>query len=101
TSETLRPGSLKMAVFTFVVITLSSTYWPLPSSMRVDAQPRAVVRNTAQKSMVVVLTDSINTTPGGMSRVRSPQEVAAPVPDNTAASFAKRHIDLRRIYGFE
>jgi hypothetical protein len=39
-SELFKPGSSKIADLTLVVMTLSSTYSPVPSCVRVDAQLR-------------------------------------------------------------
>jgi fumarate reductase subunit D len=47
---TLSDGSLKIAVFTFVVITLSSMYWPVLDWFDVDAQPSAVSISAMMKN---------------------------------------------------
>src|SRR3954467_9923213 len=49
-SADLRFGCSKIAVFTFVVITVSSTYSPVPSDREVEAQPMvAAAARTARK----------------------------------------------------
>ena len=44
-----RVGSLKIAAFTLVVMTVSSTYSPVPSCLDVDAQPSMDTNRTAKK----------------------------------------------------
>jgi hypothetical protein len=52
---------LKIAVFTFVVITLSSRYWPVLDCCEVDAQPSAETINATMKNpekrLSMVMTD--------------------------------------------
>jgi len=58
---TLSEGSLKIAVFTFVVIKLSSKYSPVLELFDVDAQPSAETINAAMKNpekrLSMVMTD--------------------------------------------
>src|SRR6185503_8947263 len=44
-------GSLKTAVFTLVVMTVSSTYSPVPSCLGVEAHPRKEVSRTAKQKV--------------------------------------------------
>src|SRR4029077_1706076 len=48
-SPEFKPDDLSIAVFTFAVIAVSSTYSPVPSRVAVAAQPRTVVNSTALK----------------------------------------------------
>jgi hypothetical protein len=48
-------GSLNIAAFTLVVMTVSSMYSPVPSLVEVAAQPRTVASRTARKTAEMLL----------------------------------------------
>jgi len=67
-SADFKVGSLNMAALTLVVMTLSSTYSPVPSFVGVDAQPKEnsnakVIKNTAKylSCFMIDLLKKINT----------------------------------------
>src|SRR4051812_43735429 len=53
-SADLRLGCSKIAVFTFAVITESSTYSPVPSDLGLEAQPSAVTATRAARKVETV-----------------------------------------------
>lgn len=63
-SATFKLGSLRIAVFTLVVITVSSIYWPVLSCFAVEAQPTTVVNMRAAISVVTILRFFILIFPG-------------------------------------
>jgi hypothetical protein len=50
-SADLSVGSFKMAALTLLVMTVSSTYSPVPSYVRVEAQPSAMATNRMPASV--------------------------------------------------
>jgi hypothetical protein len=54
---TLSEGSFRIAVFTLVVIKLSSTYWPVLSCFGVEAQAEtnSAARSNAEKRLNVLM----------------------------------------------
>lgn len=80
-SESFRPGSLKMAPLTLVVMWLSSTYSPLPPYVRLDSSqwrqsqpPRTTVLGTTRGTEVLDLRIAVNLSArktGQLSRIIS------------------------------
>jgi len=46
-------GSLKMAAFTLLVMTVSSTYSPVPSCFDVEAHPKREARTMTKKKVAI------------------------------------------------
>src|SRR4051812_21262395 len=68
-----------MAVFTLVVMTLSSTYCPVPSCVRVDAQPEAASRTVVARIAVSLVMVCMVELRGGDGQCRSRLEPDAVV----------------------